>query len=259
MNKKTAKLLSLLLVSVLIFVFVGCSNDDSKETKDINNLQNDILTEEINADSNITSKQEITTAEVGNIITFGVYEQDNDTSNGKEAIEWLVLAKEGTKILVTSKYALDSKRFHIGLTDATWETCTLRKWLNNEFLSEAFSTDECAMIPTVTVSADENPEYSTNPGNVTEDKVFLLSITEANKYFESDEAKECEPTDYADAEGADSIHNGNCWWWLRSQYNSVWNERIIITCVDDGGVYTGCSVNNTGCAVRPAMWIDLSK
>ena len=33
--------------------------------------------------------------QIGDYITFGSYEQDNDISNGKEDIEWLVLDREG--------------------------------------------------------------------------------------------------------------------------------------------------------------------
>ncbi len=45
--------------------------------------------------------------EVGDVIYFGSYEQDNNLSNGKEEIEWIVLAKENRKALLISKYALD--------------------------------------------------------------------------------------------------------------------------------------------------------
>ena len=51
------------------------------------------------------------------------------------------------------------------------------------------------MIPTVTVSANKNPKYDTDPGNTAKDRVFLLSIVEAEKYFTSDEARKCIPTE----------------------------------------------------------------
>ena len=59
-------------------------------------------------------------ADVGDIITFGSYEQDNNTLNGKENIEWLVLAKEDDRILVTSKYALDCQQYNTEYTGVTW-------------------------------------------------------------------------------------------------------------------------------------------
>ena len=194
-------------------------------------------------------------SKVGDIVYFGTYEQDNDTSNGKEDIEWLVLAKKGNRILVISDKALDRQPYNSSRTRVTWETCTLRKWLNNDFINAAFSAEERAKIPTVTVSADKNPSYSTSPGNNTTDKVFLLSITEVNKYFSSDSAWQCRGTAYCYAQGAYKAGNGNCWWWLRSPG---------YTQSSAANVYDGGDVNEIGNnvfldnnAVRPAMWISI--
>ena len=188
-------------------------------------------------------------------IIFGAYQQDNNTANGKENIEWLVLEVKDGKALVISKYALDCKQYNTNDTDVTWEACTLRRWLNNDFLGAAFSADEKAMIPTITVSSDKNPEYSTNPGNATQDQVFLLSITEANKYFSSDRARQCEPTDFAVANGARESDGGNCCWWLRSPgFAQNYGESVDI----DGDVGLCHYVTFENYAVRPALWIDLN-
>lgn len=198
-------------------------------------------------------------AKPGDTVFFGAYEQDNNTSNGKEDVEWLVLEVKDGKALVVSKYALDCKQYNTSNTDVTWETCTLRKWLNNDFINAAFSSYEKAMIPTVTVSADENPDYSTNPGNATQDQVFLLSITEANKYFGSDSARQCKPTDYAFANGAyvNSV-NGNCWWWLRSPGVTQYSAHSAAYVHSSGDVYEfGSDVDIGTSAVRPAMWISI--
>lgn len=171
-------------------------------------------------------------------------------------IAWLVLEVKDGKALVVSKYALDCKQYNTSNTDVTWETCTLRKWLNNDFINAAFSSYEKAMIPTVTVSADKN---STNPGNATQDQVFLLSITEANKYFGSDSARQCKPTDYAFANGAyfNSV-NGNCWWWLRPPGVTQYSAHSAAYVHSSGGVYeSGSDVDIGTSAVRPAMWISL--
>jgi len=195
-------------------------------------------------------------AKAGDYVFFGAYEQDNNTSNGKEDVEWLVLEVKDGKALVISKYALDCKPYNTSYTDVTWETCTLRKWLSNDFLGSAFSTEEKAMIPTVAVSADKNPDYSTNPGNATQDQVFLLSITEFNKYFSSDSARQCKPTDYAVANGAWESASGNCWWWLRSPGDTQIGAAAVYY---DGDVSErGFDVRNDRNAVRPALWIDLN-
>ena len=197
----------------------------------------------------------LSNARVGSTVFFGSYEQDNDTANGKEDIEWIVLAKEGNKVLVISKYALDCQKYNSTDTDATWETCSLRKWLNGTFLNAAFSSVEQNSIISSTVTADKNPSYSTSPGNNTTDKVFLLSIMEVNKYFSSASARQCQGTAYCCVPGAYKDSNGNCWWWLRSPGF----DSNFAAGVDYGG-----SVDNFGNyvydrdgAVRPALWIDL--
>ena len=191
---------------------------------------------------------------VGNYITFGKYEQDNITSNGKEDIEWLVLEVKDGKALVISKYALDCKPYNTIDTDVTWETCTLRKWLNNDFINAAFSADEKALIPTVTVPADSFfSVVDTNPGNATQDQVFLLSDTEAYKYFSSDSARQCEPTAFAVAKGAWESDSDFCWW-LRSP---GFGQACAAVVYDWGETDGGTSVDGDDCAVRPALWIDL--
>jgi len=199
---------------------------------------------------------------VGDIITLGSYEQDGNTANGKETIEWIVLAKDGNKATLISKYGLEAKQYNESYTDVTWETCTLRKWLNGEFYNTAFSAEEQAQIVTTKVTADKNPEYSINPGENTADKVWLLSITEANKYFSNDKARMCAPTAHAVKNGAyqssdDSVNGiGACWWWLRSPGRDSDRAAHVNTYghVSTGGrdVYL-----DLGC-VRPVVVLQLS-
>ena len=206
---------------------------------------------------------QIKNAKVGDIVYFGTYEQDNDTSNGKENIEWLVLAKEKNRVLVISDKALDRQPYNSSYTEeVTWENCSLRKWLNGTFLNKAFSTEEQAQIQNTTVSADNNPQYSTNPGNATTDKVFLLSINEVEKYFNSDEARKCAPTAYAKAQGASTSDTfktpsgaATCWWWLRSPGDDQSSAAYVYFGgnVFELGNYVFSGLN----AVRPAMWISI--
>ena len=117
------------------------------------------------------------------------------------------------------------------------------------------------MIPTTTVTADKNPSYNTSPGSNTNDKVFLLSITEVNKYFKSDDARKCVPTAYAIANGAYRSFNyavggrDTCCWWLRSPGFDSYSAADVS---DGGSVYgSGRSVDTGIDAVRPALWINL--
>ena len=202
----------------------------------------------------------ITRANAGDTVFFGFYEQDNVTTNGKEDIEWNVLAKEDNRALLISKYALDCKQYNAELTDVTWETCSLRQWLNSTFLNDAFSAEEQALIQDTYVSADIDPKARTNPGNATTDKVFLLSINEVNKYFGTDESRKSIPTEYAKANGAytSSSYTKNgvptCWWWLRSPGDQ---QNMAASVHNIGSVLLMWSfVHYDNLCVRPAVWVS---
>ena len=109
--------------------------------------------------------------EVGSTITMGLYEQDNDLTNGAEPIEWRVLAIEGDEALLVSRYALDARAYndHGGVT--SWVTSSLRAWLSNEFYQTAFTDEERACI--ITRDLPNRKEANTA------DPVFLLSTDDA--------------------------------------------------------------------------------
>ena len=160
-----------------------------------------------------------------------------------------------------SKYALDCVQYNSEWKYVTWETCTLRKWLNEIFIDVAFNLDEQSLIQETNVSADKNPEYSTDPGNATKDKIFLLSISEVNKYFSSDDERMCAATDYAKAQGAyisdDYTVGGKeaCWWWLHSPGDTQVNAANVFSY---GSVRCrGGIVNFDDGSVRPVMWISV--
>ena len=130
-------------------------------------------------------------AKVGSIVQFGKYEQDNVTNNGMEPVEWIVLEKKENALLVISKNGLDCKRYNETDACVTWESSSMRIWLNNSFLCEAFSNEELNNIAAITVKAGENLKYDTNPVTDTQDRVFLLSMSEAESFFGSDSEIRC--------------------------------------------------------------------
>ena len=131
---------------------------------------------------------------VGNIVKFGQYPQGAGSDAQKQSIEWLVLdVQKGNGLgmpgrsLLISRYALDAKEYNEDYEDVTWETCTLRRWLNQDFLKTAFTLEEEKRILTVESSLPDN----------TEDQVFLLSLFEAVEYFKDDDERICIQTEYA--------------------------------------------------------------
>ena len=203
---------------------------------------------------NTMNTQSIESCKVGSYITLGKYEQDNNLSNGAETIEWLVLEIKNGKALVVSKYALELLTYNTTNEHVNWSTCSLRQWLNNDFLNTAFSDKEKALLSTTTVTADRNPSYNTSPGSSTQDKVFLLSITEANKYFTSNTARIGYATPYATKT---DLTYRTCAWWLRTPGSQQHYAAYVNVsgAIQNGGY----AVISPVTCVRPAMWIDLSK
>lgn len=190
------------------------------------------------------------TVKPGEYVRFGVYEQDNDTATGKELIEWLVLKVDDGKALVVSKYGLDCKEYNEKFVPVDWEACTLRAWLNGDFINTAFSAEEKAMISTVTVPAIKERGETAKIGNDTQDQVFLLHYSELDGDINF---KSCEPTKYAAANGAFVGGSGKCRWWLRESAITALVDAVNQDYIDS------VAANNTKVCVRPAMWIDLNK
>ena len=204
-----------------------------------------------------------TGADTRKIVTMGTFEQDNNPDNGAEAIEWIALDEQDGKSLLISRYALDSVPYHDGKDDAAWEKCSLRSWLNSEFLQSSFTPEEQAAIQVTTVvnGAGQGSSYSCDGGPDTEDKVFLLSYREAfQTYFPNREDRLCAPTEVAKAHGVFHTENeavadgAGCSWWLRSPADALCNALEVE--YDGSEMFSNIHFNTT--AVRPALWVDLN-
>lgn len=208
--------------------------------------------------------------EIGNYIKYGHFEQDNNTENGTEAIEWKVLDVQGENVLLLSRYGLDVKTYNEEKTDITWEDCTLRKWLNGTFFQEAFTEEEQKGIPETEIDNSQEQgykEWNDIPGgNNTRDRVFLLSCREANQYLditwenEKNIVSRAAPTVYALAKGAwvySDYRSANGkkagLWWLRSPGSA--SSRAAYVSID--GSLGASAVTCSTATVRPALWLNL--
>ena len=197
--------------------------------------------------ASVAFAEEASTVQVGDHFTFGVYEQDNDLTNGQEPIEWRVLKIEGNEALCITEYALDSVCYSTARGYARWRTATLRDWLSNDFYNAAFSdTEKQAIITKEIINWREKP---------TTDPVILLDTDQAKRLFSSHDDRQCIPTAYAVAQGGYISREGTCWWWLRSPGGS---SRYAAGVFSSGAVdHYGDGVFGAHDMVRPAMWIEL--
>ena len=241
-------------------------------------------------------------------LTFGKYWQEDTNGDGvadqnddKQPIQWRVLSVDGNDAFLMAEKTLDNQCYNEHLKSstgggkelwATWETCTLRTWLNDTFLNAAFTDEEKnAIADTTVVTPGEDPWNTgtlTDGGNDTVDKVYLLSLEEIRngEYgFDSQpegylgNGQDCwrlsqtiasTNTAYATAQGAltfeekearekypseiRAIGNTYCWW-LRSP---GWDGMSAVTVLIGIVSITG-STHNDELGIRPVIHLDLSK
>lgn len=214
-------------------------------------------------------------------VFFGNYYQSSSAT--KDPVKWRVLSNAGGQLFLLSDQNLDALQYHTEQEDVTWETSTIRSWLNgydassntgesngidytkDNFLDTAFSAKEQTAIAETAVVNDDNTDYnenaSTDAGKDTTDRIFLLSLTETynKKYFPN----YCFSTNTAYV--ADGGKFGYSMygvgesdsWWLRSP-GSDQSRAAFIDWEDGSSVTDGNPVNNKEIAVRPAFNLNLS-
>lgn len=164
-------------------------------------------------------KAKLKDPKIGDEIYFG-------TINGQKIL-WKVLKIQERMALIISNECIIYLPYDKQYGNIAWNNCTLRAWLNNDFLNGSFTQAERTQIQPYELN------NTSRQGNIpTTDMVFLLSEWEARGLFSDEKA----------------MANGSRWW-LRS------NGGLAATNSDGKVVYPGnpACLNNNG--VRPAMWI----
>ncbi len=217
-------------------------------------------------------------------IYFGTYKQSSNGSGGysTDPIKWRVLSNADGKLFLLSDQNLDVFQYHKNYDFVTWETSTMRSWLNgynassntggsngidytnDNFLNTAFSAKEQTAIANTAVVNDDNPTYQTDGGNDTTDKIFLLSIAEArnSSYFPSGDSSRI-ATSTAYVAGGGEIGARNVYstdeggsWWLRSP-GSYDSAAAVVDIYGNVRSY-GFDVDDFNDAVRPAFNLNLN-
>ncbi len=216
----------------------------------------DVTDEAIAASVKKCQTEPFKTSKTGDVIKFGTYEINCKTGDFDEDIEWIVLAKEGNKYLLVTKDVLDASAFNSAYVNVTWADSSIRAWLNGDFINKAFNAGELSSLNTTKVETD---------GKTTDDKVFLLSKAEVEKYLTAD-TKVALNTTYADTikgvfeyvvekevNGKEVEISYSAAWWLRDTVNDT-----ALTVDKDGkvGEY-GHFVTKDNVGVRPAIWVTI--
>ena len=207
-------------------------------------------------------------------VYFGKYWQNDTDCNGKadkkdekEPIRWRVLSVNGNDAFLMADQILDGRRYHDWDVETTWENCSLRVWLNNEFLNDAFTGEEQDAIMITDIVNEDNPENRAEGGNNTFDKVYIPSFREAvnvaygfDENYGSRSLSRCVAcTDYTKSHYSFPMRIDNPQgigdWWLRTP--AYKNKTAIDVCIYGNMVdLDGCFVE-WYCGVRPVMHLNL--
>lgn len=181
----------------------------------------------------------------GSTVEFGRYFITDEKERAE--ILWRVLSVEYDRAFLTTENCIEIKSYHSENAATDWEHSQLREWLNHEFLNIAFNGAEQKTIP---VTVNEN-----NTGNRTSDRVFLLSIHEAGKFFRQNMDRKCDITPYVKLKAnGDYSEDLSGEWWLRSAGMSK-DQVAYVAC--NGEIRDkGCTVR-AEVSVRPALWVKL--
>ena len=198
-----------------------------------------------------------------NKITIIMGEYPQTCGMKKEPVEWIVLKEEQQRCLCISKYLLDCKPYHDSSKNITWQDCTLRNWLNHDFLMQTFSNEEREKILLSTIE---------NPAENTRDYIFLLSTDEVEELFDDEvedyvdyEERGAMTTAYARSQGAwfidENCEEENKGTWSLRYYGDFRDKEEgkydFISCVNfDGYIERAAQgVEEAGSCIRPAFWL----
>ena len=170
------------------------------------------------------------TFQLGNTVSFGAYRG--------ESIRWKVVEQRGKMRMLLAQDIVFEMPYNELRTDVSWQTTTLRKWLNHDFLKETLTDAQRPLVISTRRTNEPNEQFFTNAGLTTMDKVFILSKRELDIYL---------PEAQDRALGK--------WWWLRTPGDNLLAAEAVDA---DGSVYLhGININYAQGGVRPAMWVLL--
>lgn len=196
--------------------------------------------------------------ETGDTVTLGSYYQSN--ANTPEPLAWTVLESGEDYVLLITEKVVEVKKYNNTLTSVTWATSDLRKFLNVEFYSRAFSDAERALILSTHLVTDDNVSQGTIGGEDTDDLVFILSAEETERLLAGKSYAVGYCTEYVRARGVyenPTEKDGSCMYWLRSAGSSQSNAVKVDY---DGSInLKGANVDYSKYGVRPVIRIKITK
>lgn len=252
-RRKTKKRIILSIVLIIVFAILGLAGyiayqyytaveliNHKKPNAAIDILHDIHIPKLTEKDMLIAERNALRRTEVGKVVKFGTYETDDKFYNGKETMEWVVLAVDEHSVTLISKEAIEAKCFSEDNV-TSWKQSDIREWLNDDFIKLAFNESERDLLKEVDLD-------NTN-GNDTKDQVYLLSADEFYKYRYDANLFECNTTIAARNNGVATGKGRSCQWWLRTTTTDGKSAYMV----DIYGKISNVDLDDDEIGVRPVI------
>ena len=177
---------------------------------------------------------------------------------GQPAMPWQVLENKDGRLLLISKYVLDCLPYEdFYRKNNKWNTASIRKRLNREYLTNILTQQEIDRIVPVSIDDSDDSLSFDIPADKKGDRFFLLSTKEAKRYFRDNRQRMAPVVKYATRSMLWTVFDKWAHWWLRSP-GELDADMFYVR---DGEIM---SLNSTvqgsyfeHFGVRPAMYINM--
>lgn len=235
-------------------------------------------------------REQIAASEPGDSFSFGNYFVADETDRSWRIL-WRVLEKTENEVTAISEYCIDAVPWQDGASQSQWVQSGLRHWLNHDFMMFAFSTQERILLRKTAMQTETNLDYGTSGGAACYDRVSLLSLEEALRYFTPEGEKVSrhverdisaaslpqgtenavwyDPGGYGAMAGATPFalsrgaeqdeETGGCSWWLRSPGCAGGEKETgYAACVMPAGeIYSAGAAVDSVRGLRPVIRISI--
>lgn len=149
---------------------------------------------------------------------------------------WLILEKEDPNVFLVKSLPVNGVAYNdSSKKKVSWKNCTLRKYLNHQFMEENFCEEAANHIITTTVEVPKRENKPTETQHITMDQLFLLNAEQAEQY-------------------QDILSNYLRDWWL---INPGANKNTAQFVSYGKLMKYGYDMSDRNIYIRPAMWISL--
>lgn len=248
-------------MTVLAFSLCACGS----EKKNDNEINGDV---NVNITDEATGVKEdplgIANANIGDKVVMGTYKdpKGSDVIN----LEWVIVDKaDGVALLAANSMLSNTFMKYSESNFNNWEDSSIRAFLNGEFYENSFTAEEKARIKLTKIDnsypeellkkywPDSQKNPLTHPCADTEDRIFLFSISEIDKYFGPvEEAKNFRGETFYEYSKATTYDME----WASYNYNlrTVVSDNMAMY-VDKGGAIGWLHGAEHIAEVRPVMYV----